>query len=124
MDKILFADRGKFQWWSYTVGHGQLLLRSTKSSDRPTQIDVLFKNVSAVSLRAVIDDLEVVETDRDVEGMIGDESILAKVFLVRSRGYEGLVVAGSVVRDEGDHEYHEQSPLLPTFATQADHLRR
>lgn len=117
MERILFADRGTFQWWLYTASHGQLLLRSTKSSDRPTQIDVLFKNVSAAHLRAVVDDLEVVETDRDAKALVGDQVTPGKVFLVRGRGYEGSVIAGSVARDEGDHEYHEQSPLMPALTT-------
>lgn len=113
MERILFADRGKFQWWSFTASHGQLLLRSTKSSDRPTQIDILFKNVSAATLRTVIDDLEVVETDRNAKALVGGQVTPGKVFLVRGRGYEGSVIAGNVTRAEGDHEYYEQSPLLP-----------
>lgn len=115
MERVHFSYHGTFQWWSYSASHGQLLLRSTKSTKRPTQIDVLFKNVSAVKLRTVMEDLEVLETDADPENLARDERVPVTFFLVRSQGYEGHVVAGAVARDEGDHEYHENSPLLPTF---------
>ena len=114
MEQVLFAYRGIFQWWSYTASHGQLLLRSTKSAERPTQVDVLFKNVSAVNLRTVMQDLELVETDTDPENLVRAETPV-RFFVVRSRGHQGFIVAGAVVRDEGDHEYYEQSPLLPTL---------
>ncbi len=115
MERILFTYRGVFQWWSYTASHGQLLLRSTKSADRLTQVDVLFKNVSAVNLRTVMQDLELVETDVDPENLARDEAP-RRFFLIRNRDHEGFVVAGAVARDEGDHEHHEQSPLLPTLS--------
>jgi hypothetical protein len=51
LTKILDSDR-KFQVWKYTVGHSQLLLRSTKSPDCSTRIDVLFKGVSEFHLPA------------------------------------------------------------------------
>lgn len=74
MERVHFAYRGIFRCWSYTARHGQLLLRSTKSAERPTQVDVLFKNVSAVNLRTVMQDLELVETDADPENLVRDES--------------------------------------------------
>jgi hypothetical protein len=113
VERVLFTDRGTFQWWSYTVSHGQLLLRSPKSADRPTQIDILFKNVSAVELRTVMEGLEVIETDARPKNAAGDD----RVFLVRSRDFAGFVLAGAVTRDEGDHEYYEQSPLLPSLSS-------
>jgi len=44
---MLINFERNFQIWKYTVGHGQLLLRSTKDPKCPTRIDVFFKNVGA-----------------------------------------------------------------------------
>ena len=108
MERILFAYRGLFQCWSYTVSHGQLLFRSTKSPERKTQVDVVFKDVRSVSLRTVLRDFELLETDVDPERVIRETPV--RFFVVRSQDYEGTVVAGTVVHDEGDHEYHEDRP--------------
>ncbi len=45
---VSYPDR-RFQLWAYTVSHGSLLLRSTKTDDEPTRVDVLFRNVKAHS---------------------------------------------------------------------------
>jgi hypothetical protein len=120
VERILFAYRGLFQCWSYTVSHGQLLFRSTKSPKRKTQVDVVFKDVRSVSLRTVLRDFELLETDVDPERVIRETPV--RFFVVRSQDYEGTVVAGTVVHDEGavvagtvvhdegDHEYHEDRP--------------
>jgi hypothetical protein len=34
----------KFQIWLYSVSHGQLLLRSNRSDEFRTRVDVLFKD--------------------------------------------------------------------------------
>jgi hypothetical protein len=53
----LFRSRRSFRLWAQTVSHGQLLLRSPRSSDHPTRIDVLFKPVSAQKVRWIYDGL-------------------------------------------------------------------
>jgi hypothetical protein len=53
----LFRSRRRFQLWAQTVSHGQLLLRSPRSSHHPTRIDVLFKPVSVQKARWVYDGL-------------------------------------------------------------------
>jgi hypothetical protein len=110
----LFKYDGRFQWWSYTVGHGQLLLRSTWSAARPTQVDILFKDVVAVSLPTSVDDIEILESD------ITDEPGLAvlagrKRFVVRGREVDGYVIAGAIFHTEGELSHGDQSPLLPKF---------
>ena len=124
MGKMLFKYAGAFQWWSYTVSHGQLLLRSTRSSGRPTQVDVLFKDVVAVQLPTLIHDLEVLETDREgAAGRMPFDSQGRAIFIVRGRDTEGYVVAGAVFHDEGDHAYYDPSPLLPTFPPSGESKR-
>lgn len=53
----LFRSHRRFRLWAQTVSHGQLLLRSPRSSDHPTRIDVLFKPVSAQKVRWIYDGL-------------------------------------------------------------------
>src|SRR6188474_2320144 len=116
MERVLFRYAGAFQWWSYTVSHGQLLLRSTRSSGRPTQVDVLFKDVVAVQIPTLINDLEVLETDREViAAAMRVDTHGQSTFIVRGRETDGYVIAGAVFHDEGDHAYYDPSPLLLAF---------
>jgi len=58
--QIINSER-EFQIWKYTVGHSQLLLRSTKAPNLPTRIDVLFKGVSEFHLPTALSGLSVQE---------------------------------------------------------------
>ena len=115
MTQQLFRYDGRFQWWSYTVSHGQLLLRSTRSATRDTQVDVLFKDVGLVCMPTSIEDIEV---------FTGDDSDLPKgihladgrkIFVVRGRELSGVVSAGVVLHLEGPGSHNDPSPLIPTF---------
>ena len=57
MSALLVSFVGRFQIWSYAVSHGELLVRSTKSGVRATQVDMLFSNVVHINLPAGFDDL-------------------------------------------------------------------
>lgn len=111
----LFKYDGRFQWWSYDVSHGQLLLRSTPSSARSTQVDVLFKNVSSVSIPTTLDDLEVLDGEGShvptINGPVGGHN----VFVIRASGVEGYVLAGAVFHREWQGKHSDPSPLVPTF---------
>jgi len=116
MSQANFRYKGRFQWWAYTVSHGQLLLRSTKSPERPTQVDILFKDVGAVCMPTAIVDPQVTEGGpQDVPGIHQLESEGRRIFLIRGSGGQGYIVAGSAFSDEGDHDFHDPSPLFPPF---------
>jgi hypothetical protein len=117
MAQLVLSYKRRFQVWTYTVSHGQLLLRSTKDAENRTQVDVLFKNVLSVNLPTLLDDLCVELADE--EGATGVTAQLGawklfdeKMFLVWGRNFRGYVVAGIVVSSEDDQEHHEPSPLL------------
>jgi hypothetical protein len=116
MSKTLKEFHGRFKIWSYSVSHGDLLLRSAKSSDRSTQIDVLFKSVAAISLPAAFDNLQINEGrlgDFQIPLSLGDLSLSKhEVFRITGRDFVGYVIAGSFFCDEADLEYWEISPLL------------
>jgi hypothetical protein len=117
MKKELFKYEGRFQLWSYTVSHGQLLLRSTPSAARATQIDVLFKGVSAISLSTNLDGLEVLHDEGATLPTTAEPQGGTKLFIVRGLEEEGYVVAGAVFHIEGLGSYWDSSPLIPGLPT-------
>jgi hypothetical protein len=108
----------RFQMWSYSAGHSRLLLRSPKSNLASTQIDILFKNVAAIHLPCVIDDLRIRSvqgSDLSMPPQLGSINIIGhEIFQVTGRNVDGYVVAGVVVTNEADLEYDAVSPLLET----------
>jgi len=114
MPNELLNSSRHFQIWEYTVGHAQLLLRSPKTADLPTRIDVLFKNVGAIQLPTNLDSLRI------SEGIEGEGTGLAlgtnakitkdrKIFVVRGSDFVGYVIAGAMASHEDDGEYHDPS---------------
>ena len=116
MPKPICEFSGQFQVWAYTVSHSQLLLRSPKSSHRSSQIDVLFKNVASIKAPTRFDGLSLFESPypSDPQGSeLGSRNGTdLRIYMLHGTNYEGQVVAGTVVWNEGDYEYNEPSPLL------------
>ena len=103
--------------WEYTVGHGQLLLRSPKNEELRTRIDVLFKNVGAIELPTVLDGLTVSEATEGDWSAIGprvDQRYRTgrTLFVVRGSSFLGYVLAGFVNWHEDEAEYYEASQIL------------
>lgn len=59
-----------FQMWHYVVSHAQLLLRSPKSVEHPTNIDIAFSGVSAVILHSQYNTITVRRCDDTEEGIV------------------------------------------------------
>jgi len=117
MDRPMLTFDRRFQVWLYTVSHGQLLLRSVKDSSHHTQVDVLFKNVAAMSLPTQFQGLLVIDSGADSRaaltlglGELGKEG--RKLFRLSGDGWEGGVIAGIVVSSEGDADYYDESRLI------------
>ena len=99
-----------FQVWFYTVGHSQLLLRSNRSGERGTRVDILFKGVKAIQLPTVLLGLRMVKTPRPEAlqtsrkfgiHLLDDEH----VFMLKGANYVGFII-GLVAfahEDEGHH---------------------
>lgn len=107
----------RFQIWTYTVSHRQLLLRSTRDDRHATRCDILFKNVARIDLPAMIDDLEIEaaaegEIPASVLQLGADERWDRTVFRIRGRNCVGYVVAGVVACAEDEGEYYVPSSLL------------
>lgn len=103
-----------FQVWKYTVGHAQLLLRSTKSPDFPTRIDVFFKGVRELHLPTVCVGLLIAEaSEADVRTLCSLWQSPSfkdiKVFRVKGKDFLGYVAALTVACHEDDGEYNTPS---------------
>jgi hypothetical protein len=107
-----------FEVWKYQVGHGQLLLRSTKNDECPTRIDLGFKDVVYVQLPTLVNVASVrVGGATELPSAVGAELDLQgrKVFVLESDCVGGIIVAGFAAWSEDVGEYHEPSPVLPTL---------
>jgi hypothetical protein len=109
------------QMWSHTVGHSQLLLRATKDRDHPTRVDILFKNVAAMSVPTLMRELRVrqaspIEREEILSTADVDHPEDRRCFVLEGPGFAGWVVAGVMVAVENDGEYHEPSSLLEELA--------
>ena len=111
--QIIDSDR-TFQLWKYTVGHGQLLLRSTKGPNVPTRIDVLFKGVSEFHLPTLLSGLSIREASddqiRDLCSLRESPSFNhGKVYRVKGTDFIGYVAALSCYCHEDEGEYYAPS---------------
>lgn len=111
---LISSDR-EFQVWKYTVGHRQLLLRSTKSPQHPTRVDVFFKGVSEFHLPTSLTGLFITEVS---ESEVQDLCMLSvqtspetgsKVFKVEGKHFVGYVAALALASHEDEGEYYDPS---------------
>lgn len=114
MAKEIISSNRFFQVWSYSVSHRELILRSTKSADLTTRIDVFFKGVEEVHLPAQSNGLSIEE----ISGVNIDEFRRlrrapfgkdVKIFVVRGDDFVGYVAALIALSHEDDGEYHDPS---------------
>src|SRR5262245_15798235 len=110
----------RFEMWLYAVGHGQLLLRSNRSDEVPTRIEVLFKNVAALELPTLFDGLSITEATSDEAQSLNIQlgscpADRRKVFLLRGTNYLGYVVAGAVFWHEDQGNHYDESFFQKSF---------
>ena len=108
-----------FEVWRYTVGHGQMLLRSTKPDVAGTRVDVGFTDVVYIQLPTLvhITSIRVAEAF-EVPAFLRDVPHTAErtVYLIESGQSRFFVAAGFAEWHEDEREYHEPSSVLPGLA--------
>lgn len=108
---------GEFIVWSYTIGHGRLLLRRTKSIVHATRVDILFKNVALICLPMSFEDIRIEEVTFEEAKHFRIDTRWRnmknrKFFRVSGENWQGYIVASTVVWHEDYHEYDAPSALL------------
>ena len=95
------AGSRTFQVWRYLASHRQLLLRSVKTADAQSQVDVLFKNVIALKAPTHLESLRIVELAGAAAAQAREETSELegpnhKVYALEGAGYAGYVIAGAL----------------------------
>jgi hypothetical protein len=113
-----FRSDRKFSVYSYGIGHGRLLLRSGKSDEHPTRIDVLILDVRALEIRSWFEGFEIFEVDRDYLRNFRSKPIEMvqvglSVYALSGAGWQGFVLGGKLFVQEDDAEFMDPSALLP-----------
>ncbi|MFD8970796.1 hypothetical protein ACFV0C_38490 [Streptomyces sp. NPDC059568] len=114
------ALSGKFKPWGIEPGHSKILLRGFRGDeegDEPLRIfDVLFQDVSRISLADQYSDLSVsvasAERVRLLEERVGRKWPGSRVFLLTEEGECNYVVAGFLFWAEVAVHARDRSPLL------------
>ena len=115
MPSPIISSHRRFQIWRYTVSHSQLLVRTTKTEEFPTRIDVLFKGVKEFHLPTAFDGLSIMEaSDKEVLKLCDLRQLSSlynreKVFTVQGRDFVGYVVALVVFSHQDEGEYYDPS---------------
>ena len=113
---VHFDSHRSFRMWSYRVGHNLLLLRSVKSEQEPTRVDVLFKPVAALNLPSEFRGLRIRDADADeaasIRSVAGGSWIEEhRLFIVEGGEFTGWVLAAAVAHAEDNGEYSDPSSL-------------
>jgi hypothetical protein len=114
-----------FQIWLYTVSHAQLLLRSNRSTQWGTRVDVLFKGVKAIELPTILKGLSLVKAPRH-EALATSEKIGVQlhdneyVFRIRGPNYVGFVIAGVAFVHEDEGYHYDPSFFASSFMPRSD----
>ena len=110
---MCFETDRMVQVWEYTVSHGQLLLRATKTENHSTRLDLVFKDVSVMMLPRSFDGLAVSRVEPVEMGLESSELISEhSVFRLKGGSFEGYVVAGAFDSNEDELEYYDPSPIF------------
>ena len=112
--KMSFTSR-TFQTWVFIVSHGQLLIRSPKTSECPTNMDLMFLGVEYMDLPRFLRGFEVVEpNDADVSlirerlDKLGSSD---RIFVISSNNRRYHVVAAALQISENEREIFD-SPFV------------
>ncbi|MFE5536453.1 hypothetical protein [Streptomyces sp. NPDC056492] len=118
MPKEIWRSGRDFLIARYVAEHQQLLMRSDKGDGGPTRVEILFGPVSWMSLSCLtyrnltLYGLTREEFKAAAGGMDSVEVGGVNYFGIGDGEVQGLIAAGSFVRDESGKDYWEPSEIL------------
>ena len=116
--KAFKSDR-KFSVFSYSVSHGPLLLRSGRTNEHPTRIDVLILDVRAMEIRSWFEGFEIALVDQDyLRDFRSRPAEMMEpglnVYATSGKGWQGFIVGGKLFVHEDGADFTAPSALLQT----------
>jgi hypothetical protein len=113
----LIESNRSFVIYSYTASHGLLLLRSRKTKEISTRLDVLFQDVRAMEIRSWFTGLTIEEVGADfLKSFASNPAQMVepgnKIYALRGIGWQGFIVAGIVSSKEDNDEFAAPSRLV------------
>lgn len=104
-----FKSDRKFSVFSYSVSHGPLLLRSGRTDEHHTRIDVLILDVRAMEIRSWFEGIEIALADQKyLQDFRSRPAEMMQpglnVYAIAGKGWQGFIVGGNlwVHEDEAD----------------------
>jgi hypothetical protein len=95
-----------FQTWEFRVSHGQLLIRSPKTSDWPTNIDLIFAGVEYMDLPRFLRGVEVDEPNEADAAIMRErldrQGTSDRIFVIKSNNRRYYVVAAALQISENE----------------------
>ena len=115
--KAFKSDR-KFSVFSYSVSHGPLLLRSGRTNEHHTRIDVLILDVRAMEIRSWFEGFEIALVDPDyLQDFRSRPAEMMEVglnaYAISGKGWQGFIVGGNLCVHEDEADFMAPSALLP-----------
>jgi hypothetical protein len=127
-----FASDRKFSVFNYLIGHGLLLLRSGKTDEHPTRIDILITDVRAMEIRSWFTGIEIAGADEQY--LAGFQSnpvemveIGHRIYALNGNGWRGFVVGGACFVHEDELDFMAPSGIAhhsDAMSVLADSVRR
>ena len=114
---MIISDR-RFQIWEYKVSHQQLLIRSPKSKEHATNLDLIFVGVDYLALPKSMDGISVVppdEAEQRFASTFNSESYSPQIIILETRGKRHMVIAAKYRVFENDLDLFESS--LESFSS-------
>jgi hypothetical protein len=114
---FLYKSDRSFVVFSYSASHGLLLLRSRKSNQHSTRVDILIEDVRAMEARSWFNGIEIEEVDPSHLDDRGGKPLEMmepgnKAYSIRGNDWWGYINGGIARTHEDDGEFMEESKLL------------
>jgi hypothetical protein len=114
--KSFRSDR-RFSVFSYGISHGPLLLRSGKTNEHPTRIDVLILDVRAMEIRSWFEGFEITKVDQDYLRNFRSNPIEMMqpglgVYALSGKDWQGFILGGNLSAQQDEADFMASSALM------------